>query len=453
MPAVATISKLFIGQVTGLQIRHAIVEIHTKKIMRLLTKTTLYFLLTMVPLLAIAGFYLFNQFSSEINYRSDKELVSAEIEWIQYLGSQAENGTTLVLKTPEVSVRPVDAVAEPYPTLTNVYGYTVKDNDKIPYRQLSQVVSINGNPYQIIIRQSQEQKAALVTSVTRIMLFVFAGLIVATLIFNWAISKRLWKPFRLSLNRIRSAELQKMEAIHFGKTNTQEFNELNASLNYMTSKMYRDYVNMKEFTENAAHEMQTPVAVVQSKLELLLQDENLTEEQVQSILQSAIALSRLSKLNEGLLLLAKIENNQYEGTAEISLTGLTEKYLHLFDEFIKEKGISMHTTFNDDFLVRLHPLLGDSLIANLLGNAIKYNYNEGSIEIIISENNYHISNTSREKPIKPANLFKRLSPSHNNLETSNGLGLAIVKKIADVNNLLITYASQNGVHSFDIKKN
>jgi nitrate/nitrite-specific signal transduction histidine kinase len=117
------------------------------------------------------------------------------------------------------------------------------------------VVSISGNPYQIIIRQSQEQKTALVTDVTRIMVFVFVGLFGATLIFNWAISKRLWKPFRHSLSKIRSAELQKMEAIHFEKTNIQEFNELNSSLNNMTGKMFKDYVNMKEFTENAAHEM------------------------------------------------------------------------------------------------------------------------------------------------------------------------------------------------------
>ncbi|MEO6288993.1 MAG: hypothetical protein ABIO76_03685, partial [Ginsengibacter sp.] len=228
--------------------------------MKLLTKTTLYFLMAMVPLLAAAGFYLFKQFSKEINYRNDKELISAEIQWIQYLESEAYNGTTFILRTPDLSIFPVNDIIAAYPTLTDVYGYTKKSNNKIPYRELSQVVSINGNPYQIIIRQSQEQKAALVTDVTRIMLFVFAGLFAATLIFNWAISQKLWKPFRQSLNKIRSAELQKMEAIHFENTNTQEFNELNASLNYMTSKLYTDYVNMKEFTENAAHEMQTPIA-------------------------------------------------------------------------------------------------------------------------------------------------------------------------------------------------
>ena len=299
--------------------------------MKLLTKTTLYFLAALVPLLAMAGFYLFNQFSKEINYRSDKELISDEMAWTQYLETEAENGTTFILKTPDLSISPTDNAITDYPTITDIYGYSKKGSYKIPYRQLSQVVSISGNPYQIIIRQSQEQKAALVTDVTRIMLFVFVGLFGATLIFNWAISKRLWKPFRHSLNKIRSAELQKMEAIHFEETNTQEFNELNVSLNYMTSKMYKDYVNIKEFTENAAHEMQTPVAVVQSKLELLLQDSNLKDEQVQSILLSVNALRRLSSLNEGLLLLAKIENNQYETTEEISLAAVTKKYLRLFD--------------------------------------------------------------------------------------------------------------------------
>ncbi|MEO8413417.1 MAG: HAMP domain-containing sensor histidine kinase [Ginsengibacter sp.] len=420
--------------------------------MKLLTKTTVYFLIAMVPLLVAAGFYLFNQFSREINYRSDKELISDEIQWIQYLESEANDGITFILKTPDLSFFPTDDAITEYPTLTNIDGYSKKDHAKIPYRQLAQVVSISGNPYQLIIRQSQEQKAALVTDVTRIMLFVFAGLFASTLIFNWAISNRLWKPFRHSLNKIRSAELQKMEAIHFEKTNIQEFNELNASLNYMTGKMYADYVNMKEFTENAAHEMQTPVAVVLSKLELLLQDDNLKDEQVQSILQSTTALRHLSKLNEGLLLLAKIENNQYETTEAISLVEITKKYLHLFDEFIKEKELIIRTNFDDQFTIKLHPVLAGSLIANLLGNAIKYNYNGGTIEITVSKNNFHIGNTSMLDPIPADKLFTKMNSSKDKQESSNGLGLAIVKKIVDVNNLHIIYHGQNGQHSFDIRK-
>ncbi|MBA2501042.1 MAG: sensor histidine kinase, partial [Chitinophagaceae bacterium] len=122
-------------------------------------------------------------------------------------------------------------------------------------------------------------------------------------------------------------------------------------------------------------------------------------------------------------------------------------------EFIKEKQLNIKTNFQGNFNINLHPVLAGSLISNLLGNAIKYNYNGGTIEITISENGYHISNTSMQNPIESEKLFTRLRVSRESREASNGLGLAIVKKIIDVNNLLITYHAQNGIHSFDIMKN
>lgn len=421
--------------------------------MRLLTKTTLYFLIAMVPLLAVAGFYLFQQFSKELNHRSDEELINDEIQWIQYLQTESESGTRFILKTPDLLIYPVNAAFTAYPTITDTYGFNVKENARVPYRQLSHVVPINGVPYQIIIRRSQEQKTVLVKNVTRIMLFVFAGLFIATLIFNWLISKRLWKPFKHSLEKIRGAELNKMEATRFEETNIAEFNELNASLNSMADKIYNDYVNMKEFTENAAHEMQTPLAVVQSKLELLLQDSNLNDEQVQSIIQASTALTRLSKLNQSLLLLAKIENNQYETNETISLTDITKKYLKLFQEVINDKQLKADTYFTDEFLLQLHPLLADSLASNLIGNAVKYNYTGGNIIITVDKNKYQISNTSDLPPIDPQQIFKRFNKTKNRDGSSNGLGLAIVKKICDTHNLLITYHADNGVHHFNIEKN
>lgn len=419
--------------------------------MKLLTKTTLYFLAVMIPLLAVAGFYLFNRFNNEINSRSDKELISQEYEWIKYLESATESGGSFILKSPDIAIYPTDAEVIAYPQLTNIYGYN-SQGERLPYRQLSQVVAIGDVPYRINIRQSQEQKAALMTDTTRIMFFVFAALFIATLIFNWAISKQLWAPFRLSLNKIRGAELKKMEAVHFETTNIQEFNELNTALNYMAGRIYRDYINMKEFTENAAHEMQTPIAGAQSKLELLLQDPDLTEKQLQAILESTDALSRLSKLNQSLLLLAKIENNQYEGSELISFRAVSNKYLSMFDVFIKDKQLIVKTNFEEDFKTSLHALLADSLISNLLGNAIKYNYPGGTIEINTTTHNFSISNTSMQLPIPAKKLFTRFNSTNNSEEPSNGLGLAIVKKIADTNNLSVTYDSQYGIHHFTISK-
>ena len=418
--------------------------------MRLLTKTTLYFLLAMVPLLAAGGLYLFMQFSKELDNKMDEELISDELQWIQYLKTESNNGATFILKTPEIIIYPVRNDPSAYPIIRD--SYETKGNGKMPYRQLFHIVDIYGTAYQIVIRKPQEQKAAMEANVTRIMLFVFAGLFAATLLFNWIISKKLWKPFTRSLQKIRAAELQKMEAVHFEKTGTLEFNELNSSLNEMSKKIYNDYVSMKEFTENAAHEMQTPLAVVQSKIELLLQDTNLNDNQVQSIMDAGTALSRLSKLNQSLLLLAKIENNQYETNETINLNDIIKKYLKLFDELIKDKRLQVETNFAEDFLLHLHPLLADSLVSNLIGNAVKYNFPGGKLIISSNKNSFRISNTSHLPPIDKQKLFNRFYKHENESISSTGLGLAIVKKIADTHNLLITYKFENGLHCFSTEK-
>jgi signal transduction histidine kinase len=284
------------------------------------------------------------------------------------------------------------------------------------------------------------------------MLFVFLGLLLATILFNWVISRKLWLPFRQSLQKIRTAELQKMENIYFEKTNTREFNELNASLNSMTKKIYDDFVSMKEFTEDAAHEMQTPIAVVQSKLEILLQDSNLTATQVDSIMQAAEALTRLARLNKGLLLLAKIQNNQYAPEGLIDFDEITRKYLSLFSELIREKQLEVETDFQQPFKILLHPVLADSMVSNLLGNAIRYNYPGGRITITTTAEKYFITNTSQAAPIPKDRLFRRFNFMAERDASSNGLGLAIIQKIAETNNLQIVYSSENGTHTFRIEK-
>ena len=179
--------------------------------MKLLTKTTLYFLLAMIPLLTAGGFLLFRQFSEEINKRVDRELLYDEVQWIQYLETVTADGTQFVLQNPDLVIAPVQKRPTPYPEITDVYGTKAKENTSIPFRQLNHVVDILGIPYQILIRKSQEQRSILVTNITWSMLLVFLGLFLATIIFNWLISKELWRPFRESLFKIRNMELQKLD--------------------------------------------------------------------------------------------------------------------------------------------------------------------------------------------------------------------------------------------------
>ena len=421
--------------------------------MRLLTKTTLYFLVAMMVLLGISGFLIFAQFNKQINERADKELMYEELQWVNYLEAATFNGSRVVLQMGELLIYPSDKPVTESPQLSTIYGDKVNDKTQIPFRQLNDVVNINGTNYQIVIRKSQEQKLALVTSILTILAIVFIALLIATLIFNWIISKRLWQPFQTSLVKIRNIGLPQVSTIQFEETNTKEFNELNASLNTMVRKIHSDYVTMKEFTEDAAHEMQTPLAVAQTKLELLLQDTSLDATQTETIAQATQALGRLSKLNQSLLLLAKIENQQYEATGTIDLAETTQKYLRLFDEIIKEKQLSVETAFNENFEVKVHPFLADSLIGNLITNAIKYNYKNGKLKLSVTNGKYCISNTSEFGAIDSEMLFRRFGGPSNARNVSTGLGLAIVKRIGDTHNLSVSYRFFDERHSFCLKKN
>ncbi len=420
--------------------------------MRLLTKTTVCFFAAMVVLLLATGFYLFQQFSKQLRDRSDKELLGEVSGWKQYLDNNAVGETTFILKTREVSIYPVDAAPTRYALLRDVAGDIDHSNGHIPYRELTQVLPVNGTAYQVIIRKSQEQRLALEQGFTRVILIVFAVLFMITIVFNWIINRTLWIPFNRSLAKIQATELQKMDAVHFEETDTYEFNELNKALNGMAEKVSRDFRNMKEFTEHAAHEMQTPVAVVQSKLEVLMQESNLSDAQLQSVAEASEVLNRLGKLNQGLLLLSKIDNNQYSSSEEIELGAVLQKYLTLFHELIRDKKLKVEATFTAAFSARLHPMLADSLIINLLGNAIKYNYPAGLLRLEVDSTHMTIANSSRLDRIPEDKLFTRFYSSQPGQESSNGLGLAIVQKIAQAANLAVSYNVESGGHVFTLTR-
>jgi two-component system OmpR family sensor kinase len=194
--------------------------------------------------------------------------------------------------------------------------------------------------------------------------------------------------------------------------------------------------------------MQTPLAITQSKLELLLQDDTLSEEQLKTILLSYDELQRLSRLNHNLLLLAKIENQQYPVTEQPNLHTVIEKYLLLFEELIREKQLTIHKEMTATAPWPLHPALADILVSNLLGNAIKYNYLHGTINIHLTAGSFTISNTSHIPEIPTDMLFQRFKKQNNSYTNSNGLGLAIIKKIADSYQLILTYRHENEQHTF-----
>lgn len=418
--------------------------------MKLLTKTTVYFLLIMLPVFTAGAFYLYTKFNKEIKHETDEELVNDKLQWMRYLDTASINNPVFSIQTPEFNLQPTENAAQAKHKLKGVNIYQEPENSYAPFRQLTQVITLNNKNYELVLRKSLIEKDDLIKNIVHVMLVAFGGLLLFVLLSNWLISKRIWKPFYRSLDQIQKLQLNKLEALVFERTATHEFNQLNAALGNMTTRIHQDYTSMKELTEDAAHEMQTPLAIAQSKLELLLQDDTLSETQLQSILTSYDELQRLSRLNHNLLLLAKIENQQYPVTEQPDLCKVVDKYLGLFEELVKEKELDIQTDMTDTAPWPLHPALTDILVSNLLGNAIKYNYPHGKIHIQLTADTFSITNTSKLPEIPASDLFQRFKKQSTGYTNSNGLGLAIVKKMADSYHFQLSYDYQNGAHTFRV---
>lgn len=414
--------------------------------MKLLTKTTIYFLLIMLPLLTVSAFYLFSQFNREIKHEIDEELLNDRIQWLRYLDTAGASSS--IFPVPEYNLEPSNLPPQEKPRLESIMLYQEIEGKEVPYRQLTQVIRLHGRSYLLTIRKSLIEQDDLIKNIFSVMLIVFTGLLVFILLINWILSKRLWKPFYQSLEKIQDVRLKKMESISFTSSSVLEFNRLNAALNTMIGRIHADYLNIKELTEDAAHEMQTPLAIAQSKLEVLLQDETLNDAQLQAIAQSSEALQRLTRLNHSLLLLAKIENHQYDASQPENLQQVADRYLTLLDELIRDKQLTVEKQVSTSW--NMPSALADMLISNLLGNAIRYNYTGGRITLLLDDQRLSISNTSKWPAIPEQQLFRRFKKGAVVNDSSNGLGLAIVKRICDTYNLPIAYHFGDGIHTFTI---
>jgi signal transduction histidine kinase len=215
----------------------------------------------------------------------------------------------------------------------------------------------------------------------------------------------------------------------------------------MMEKMLKDFSIQKEFSENASHEMQTPLAIIKSKLELLIQSENYTEEQAKFIQDISETVSRLSRINQALLLIARIDNKQYPLKENLDIVDIIKKHLDNFEELIAAKSIDKKVYLQTALHVSMNPLLADLLITNLISNAIRHNLPNGKLYISQTRNSIVIENTGEPLSINPEMMFERFRKGRVD-SNSHGLGLSIVKKIADSCNVQIDYLYDDGFHSF-----
>ena len=306
----------------------------------------------------------------------------------------------------------------------------------------------SGKFYRIIIAKVFDQDEKLTKDIWKAISISTILTIIIMLVVNIFIYKKLWSPFYLALRALKNFNVSKQNPIHLPTIGTKEFDDLNKSLTTMTEKSIRDYITLKEFTENASHEIQTPLAIISSKIEMCLQDKDLNSEQAKLLIEANHAVNTLFTLNKALVLLTKLENNQFEQSASINIHNKIIDRMNLFEDFVQGKEIEVNYKMNKNIELKIDPTLAKVLFDNLIKNAVKHNYQKGKINIEVDSGFIKISNTGKAPKDNTNKLFERFYKA--GTEDSLGLGLAIVKKICEIYHLKISYNYSEGWHEFKI---
>lgn len=325
----------------------------------------------------------------------------------------------------------------------------LNDDDREPVRMLQTAFEYQDRYYRMKIISSLIEEDDLLEDLFWSIFWLFIVLVISVIIVNNLVLRKVWNPFYNILDRLKTYRLDKDEdAIHIF-TKTTEFLQLQEASNALIRHSQEAYDSQKQFTENASHELQTPIAIIINKLELLLESENLPEKEANSIAEVINMADRLKQLNISLLLLAKIENRQFIEQEKVSLNSITNDLLENYRELIDFKDIEIEVVESDNLYVQMNPSLVETLISNLITNAIFHNKRKGWVKIQILKERFIICNLGKAAALDAMTIFYRFEKEQKDTQRT-GLGLAISSAICKFYGINIDYSFAADEHVFTL---
>jgi len=347
---------------------------------------------------------------------------------------------------PFVEISEVNLIPAEYDKYDDVeISYNGKKGEEI-FRQYVAYTNINGKNYKIITRSSLIEKEDLFWTILLLMSSILVILLIVLFYANRKAAKNIFKPFYENLKILDSFTLQNNNEFVLEKSNISEFERLNDSLLELSKKAKKEYNLLKEFTEDLSHELQTPVSIIKTKLELIIQKEindSETEDNYQAIYQN---INKLDRLNRTLLLLTKLESPDFFPSRTISVKAALQKAVDVYSDAAESENIKISLLLNSEITVEMNETLIETLLNNLFSNSIKHNYQNGEVIVELDENKLIVKNTGETPVNNPENYFNRFTRSYKSKD-STGLGLSVVKKICDLYGMKISYTFEKSHHT------
>lgn len=318
-----------------------------------------------------------------------------------------------------------------------------------PVRMLTTAFEHQGHYYELTIINSMIEESDLIKNLFYSVVILFVLLVISIVSINKIVIERLWGPLYSFLDQLTRFRLGKTKEKPAMDTKIQEFKDLQLAVATLIRHNEETYEQQKQFIGNASHELQTPLAIMINKLEMMVESEELKKEESETIAEVLATAERLVRLNKSLLLLSKIENKQFLHNEDLSFNSLVPNMMAEFEDIAEFKQIKMKLVQKDQLHVHMDGALANIVVSNLLRNALFHNGEGGEVNIDITNKMLTVSNTSAHGALDADLVFSRFYKS-DTASKGTGLGLAIVQAICHLYGFVIIYRYENNQHSFQI---
>jgi signal transduction histidine kinase len=413
--------------------------------MKLLTRYNRVNLIAIIVIILITGGAYYEAISLILVNEKDTSLEVEEQEIFDYVKSNHQLPQVFESQDQQINFTPVPKNSVKREFVNTVYYK--KHNEPESGRGLISAIRIDNVTYKILIVESKVETEDLIQIIFGITIGVILLLLLALIIINRLILNRLWQPFYNILNELKLFHVADSRSIPPLENAVDEFHELHSEVSAMATRVKQDYQRLKSFTENASHELLTPIAIINSKLDTLIQTERFDENQSRLLTDLYGAVNRLSRLNQSMLLLVKVENKLLKDDHQVNLKILTEEMIIQFEEIFASKNLKVTYELSEKE-VYANPHLIEILLSNLFSNAIRHNHNGGEVKISLTNNYLTVENTGDEHPLQEEDIFTRFHKS--SYSEGSGLGLTISRQICENFNFNLHYYFQAPYHQFKI---
>lgn len=306
------------------------------------------------------------------------------------------------------------------------------------------------NYYELELRLSTLERDDLIRAIFWYLIVLYAILWICTLVGTRLVLKRIFKPLERLLKWIDQIRPDRPAPPLDNQTAIKEFRTLTEAAIQMQARNEMVYEEQKQFIENASHELQTPLAIVRAKLDLLAEKEDMTEKDLKNIDDIYQSLNRAVQLNKSLLLLSRINNGQFPDKVRVCLSTHIHRIVDLLSEVYEDKQMQIQINEKKQLFAYMNESLAHTLLNNLIKNAIVHSPAGGCVQIMTDDRLLTISNPG-SAPLDRKRMFTRFYKTNSSYKDSVGLGLAIIHTITSYYQIDIDYSFETGCHCFMLK--